>query len=765
MLKKLLAIIFLFSLIKTVSGHVASVEGKILSSYNNQSISGATVSLKGTDYVTTTDASGKFSFTEIPARNYTIVAEKKGSYTFEKEIDLKTEQTLQLSLFLYPELISLPDVTATTQRNTQAASSEIISGVDLELRPRNTAQDMLRLVPGLFIAQHAGGGKAEQIFVRGFDCDHGTDVATFVDGIPVNMPSHGHGQGYADLHFLIPETVKKMEVYKGTYNAQYGNFATGAAIQFRTFDTLERNQATVEFGSVPTNRAFSSSRVLLMANIPTGTSKISSYVAGEYAYTPGYFENNQQFHRYNLFGKVKAYVSNSTSLTFSASGFGGSWNASGQIPERAVDDGFIKRFGGIDNTEGGTTQRQNLNLQLQNFHNNRQLDMNIFFTQYRFKLFSNFTFFAEDSLNGDGIEQNDKRSVLGFNTSYGTYYMLGKVKTKTTIGLGFRTDFIENSLWNAAARKRLDATAQAKIHENAMNIWVKQDFEFAKWFHADIALRNDYFIFDVEDQLPTDSTRQNYSAYNYQLLPNYKLNLIFSPTQNLQLFVNSGMGYHSNDARSVVQNKNNHLLPPAFSNEVGAQINIADRAVISAAFWTLELKNELIYVGDDGNTEDKGSSRRYGIDFSTRVQLLKWLYFDGDVNIARSVFTDKLFGKKQTIDFYVPLSPFITSTGGLSVRHKSGFKGSVRYRVMANRPANELNSVVAKGYGLMDVIIGYERKKMEVKLTVENLLNSQWNEAQFATESRLRNEEAPIEELHFTPGTPLAIKVGFSYFF
>ncbi len=765
MRKILLLTAILFALSAISFAHNSSVQGKILSGYNNQPMSETVVSLKGTDYKITTDTKGEFRFDEIPARNYTLVVERKGYYKFEKQIDLKEGETLHLNISVYPELISLPEVNATSKQNTQTASSEIISGVDLELRPRNTAQDMLRLVPGLFIAQHAGGGKAEQIFVRGFDCDHGTDVATFVDGIPVNMPSHGHGQGYADLHFLIPETVKKMEVHKGPYNAQYGNFATGAAIQFRTFDTLDRNQASVELGSVPTNRAFSSSRVLLMANIPTGTSKVSSYVAGEYAYAPGFVESNQQFHRYNLFGKVKAYLSNSTSLAFSVSGFGATWNASGQIPERAVNENLINRFGSIDNTEGGTTQRQNLNLQLRHFHNNRQLDMNVFFTQYRFKLFSNFTFFAEDSLNGDGIEQNDKRSVLGFNASYGTYYSIGKVKTKTTIGLGYRADFIENSLWSAITRKRHYAKAHAEVNENAMNIWLKQDFEFAKWFHADIAVRNDYMIFDVEDQLPADSSRQNYSGYNYQLLPSYKVNLIFSPAKNLQLFINNGIGFHSNDARSVVQDKNNHFLPMAFGSEAGAELNIANRAVIGVAFWMLDLENELVFVGDDGTTENKGSSRRIGIDFSARVQILKWLYFDGDVNVARNTFTNKFLGKKSATEYHIPLAPFITSTGGLTVRHQSGFKGSVRYRVMANRPANESNSVTAKGYGLVDVMIGYERKKIEVKLTVENLLNSKWNEAQFDTESRLRNEESPVSELHFTPGTPLAMKVGFSYFF
>lgn len=756
--------LLLMSLLQTFA-HNTSVNGVVLSSYNNKPMQGAEVALKGTDYKAYTDIDGKFNFTKIPARDYVVVVAQKGYYQLEYNIDPKADVTLNLKLLVYPELITLPDVSAVVTRNTQAASSEVISSVDMELRPRNSAQDMLRLVPGLFIAQHAGGGKAEQIFVRGFDCDHGTDIATFVDGIPVNMPSHGHGQGYADLHFLIPETVNKMEINKGPYQAQYGDFATGAAVQFKTFDSLPHSQATVELSSTPTNRAFSAARVLLMANIPTGTSKVASYVAGEYTYNPSYFVNNSQFHKYNLFGKVKAYLGHSTSISFSASGFGANWNASGQVPERAVTDGIITRFGSIDPTEGGTTQRQNFNLQLQNFHNNRQLLMNVYVSRYRFKLFSDFTFFARDTVHGDEIEQDDSRTVLGINTTYSIYSKIKNVNTKTTLGLGYRSDVIENALWYAQARTRLHEQQQAKIFENGMNLWVKQDFEFTKWFHADIAARFDYFLFDVDDKIPTDSLHHNYSGYTYQVLPGYKLNLVFTPVRNLQLFVNSGIGYHSNDARGVVRDLTTHILPMAYGNELGAEINIANRAVFSVAFWTLDLQNELVYVGDEGVTEDNGSSRRIGIDFSTRIQILKWLYFDGDFNIARSTFTEKLFGKQLSANYYIPLSPYITSAAGLTVKHKSGIKGSLRYRYMSDRPANEDNSVTAHGYFIMDATLGFERKRYAINLTVENLLNTKWNEAQFDTESRLLNEEAPVDELHFTPGTPVALKLGFSYFF
>ncbi|MBP6732675.1 MAG: TonB-dependent receptor, partial [Chitinophagales bacterium] len=251
----------------------------------------------------------------------------------------------------------------------------------------------------------------------------------------------------------------------------------------------------------------------------------------------------------------------------------------------------------------------------------------------------------------------------------------------------------------------------------------------------------------------------------YQLLPSYKLNLVFTPVKILQLFINSGIGYNSNDARGVVRDLNTHLLPAAYGNEVGAEVNIANRAIISLALWSLENTSELVYIGDEGTTEDNGSSRRYGIDLSTRIQILKWLVFDGDFNIARSVFTEKVFGKRTATDYLVPLSPFITSTAGLTVRHKTGIRASLRYRYIHNRPANEDNSIVARGYCIVDAGLGFERKKYAINLTVENLLNTKWNEAQFATESRLRNEEAPVDELHFTPGTPVSLKLAFSYFF
>ena len=745
--------------------HEASIRGKVQNGYTKVTLSNISVVLKGTDFKTTTDSTGSYEFLNIPARNYILVFSREGYFKTEREIDLKGDEQLKLDVSLSPEMIDLPSVVASTARGTSAASSAIVSTIDLELRPRNSAQDMLRIVPGLFIAEHQGGGKAEQIFLRGFDCDHGTDVAAFVDGVPVNMPSHGHGQGYADLHFLIPEVVKTMDINKGPYQAQYGDFATAGAIAFNSYDTLPTNLVRLEVGTTPTQRAFSSSRVLAMVNVPTGQSWLSSYAAAEFSYTPGYFDRDSKYARFNIFGKIKANLGKTSDLTLSVASFAGSWNGTGQIPERAVAAGLITRFGSLDPSEGGTTQRTNINLQFRHVHENSLLTANLYYINYRFKLFTDFTFFLHDSIHGDGIVQTDSRSVIGFNTAYSKYYDLGRIRTKSTLGAGFRTDIIDNSLWHQEARTYLDNVAMANVHENSANIYFKQEFNFTKWFRADIAVRGDYFVFNVDDLHPIDSTHKSISGYNYQFLPSYKLNLTFTPTKYLQVFVNNGIGYHSNDARAVVQDQNNHILPIAFGAELGATVRIGSRAIITTALWMMDLTDELTYNGDEGGTSDNGPSRRMGIDLSGRVQLTRWLTADVDVNYAHNYLLSKFLGGKLSSNAAVPLAPIFTSSGGLTARHKSGFKARIGYRAMANRPAVEDNSVVAKGYYVMDALVAFEKRKYQLSLTVENLLNTKWNEAQFDTQSRLRNEERAVDELHFTAGTPISIKFGVSYFF
>lgn len=751
--------------VTVMQAQTGTVAGLVKDSETGQPLEDVVITIDKTNNHTHTDASGKFSFISLAAGVYEIDLNKLG---YEKQIvsvSIANNESKQLDITLIFNAKVLTTVDIETDRPVSAASSKYLSQVDFENRPKNSAQDMLRLVPGLFIAQHAGGGKAEQIFIRGFDCDHGTDVATFVDGIPVNMPSHGHGQGYMDLHFLIPEVVKSMDVFKGPYAPQYGNFSTGAAVGFNTADTLGSNLIQLESGYVPDVADITAKRGLFLLQLPDINSNTTSYVAADIINNRGYFDQSQSFNRASFFSKTVLTMNDQSSFKFTAGGFGSSWNASGQIPERAVKAGVIGRFGGIDNLEGGTTQRNNFNLTYTTRLNGAEIQTQVYTSTYRFKLFSNFTFYADDTINGDMIEQNDNRTVRGVNSHYSVAHKLGNMNNKFTIGLSFRGDDIENQLWHSPKRQRLKARASARVHERSSGVYANEIFRFTDRFRVELGLRYDYFTFDVDDLLPTDSTHTNYSGYNYQVLLSPKLNLIYAASRHLQFFVNAGSGYHSNDAGAVVRDSRNHALPRSVGAEGGVLANAGNRLVVSAALWWLDIANELVYVGDDGTTENKGSSRRTGVDLSARLQLTSWLFADADLNISKNVFTDTLFGTQQKTDYLIPLAPTATSTGGLTVKLKRGFEAGLRYRYIGDRPANESNTVIAYGYNVLDFSANYKSKHIKIGLVLENILNTEWNEAQFDTESRLPFESESVSEIHYTPGTPFFARLSLGYLF
>ena len=738
------------------------IQGIVLNDIDQSPIEEATVSIEG--FKTQTDSKGQFYLDQIPVGKYILMVDKKGFKAKIYPLSIVAEKKSDVRINLTINALKLPEMLVKSDRATTAASSLVLNTLDFQLRPINSAQDMLHNVSGLVTAQHAGGGKAEQIFLRGFDADHGTDVAAFVDGMPVNMPSHGHGQGYLDLHFLIPETVKNMDVYKGTYAAELGDFATAGAVKFKTLDVLEQNIAQVEATTVPSQRGFAGSRGLLMYQLtqPNNNTKgLSSYIASEYIFAPSYFEAPQNFNRLNIFSKNKIALSDKSHIALSLSHFNSKWDASGQIPDRAVASGAITRFGSIDNTEGGNTSRQNINLTHTYVAQNQSLETQFYYSKYDFNLFSNFTFFKNDSINGDMIAQSDNRHIAGLNTKY--VYDLGK--SKWIIGGGMRYDDVDNNLTHAPKRVFETYLANSHIKQSNTFLYAKNQFALTSKLNAELGVRFNYMHFDVEDLILNSNEHVNYTGKNYQRLLSPKFNLTYSFSNNYKIFLNAGQGFHSNDARAVVQDNRGNRLPAAWGGEIGVQARPMKNILLNAAVWGLSLENELVFIGDEGTTEDNGSSRRVGIDFGIRASLSDCLFFDADINLSKGRLTEKAFGKILAEDNLIPLAPNITATGGLTWRLPNGIEGAARYRYVGDRAANENNSVTAKGYGLIDVNCFYKKNQYKIGFSIENLLNTAWNEAQFDTESRLRNEAIAVSELHYTPGSPLAAKVimGFSF--
>ena len=733
-MKKLLIIVILFI---TNSNYSQSVSGYIKDIYENP-IDNAYIVNSANNAHTHSDEIGSFRIEKTMVGDTLIVSAL--GFVKQKIIVSTGSQRIVLENMVY----ELEQVSIQPKINAMNA----ISKVDLQSNPVNSSQEILRKVPGLFIGQHAGGGKAEQIFLRGFDIDHGTDIAISVDGMPVNMVSHAHGQGYADLHFLIPETVQKIDFGKGTYYANKGDFATAGYVAFQTKERTDKNTIGVEVGQ------FNTFRTLGMFNLIENSTTEDAFLATEYILTDGPFDSPQDFKRINLFGKYTKRFSNNSKLSVQASRFTSNWNASGQIPQRLIDAGVISRFGSVDDTEGGNTSRTNFNVSLlKPIDENTFMKANAFYSHYDFELYSNFTFFLEDPVNGDQIRQKEDRAIYGFSAE------INRKKNDNTyqIGLGFRSDDTKDSELSHT-KNRFETLEQLKLGDiSQSNIfgYVNADFVLGK-LTINPSVRVDYFNFNYIDKLTPNY--ENLSADKYKVSP--KINLIYSVNNQFQLFAKSGLGFHSNDTRVVVAQTGKEILPTAFSADLGTIFKPFPKMVINTALWYLQLDQEFVYVGDAGVVEPSGKSKRMGVEVGVRYQLTDWLYLDADANYTYARSIDEPDGED-----YIPLAPDFTTTGGLSFNKLKGFSGGFRYRYLKSRPANEDNSIVAKGYFVNDFNINYDYKNITLGIAIENIFNVAWNETQFATESRLQNEVNSVEEIHFTPGTPFFIKTKLVYKF
>ncbi len=652
------------------------------------------------------------------------------------------------------------EIVVSAERPYSAASDAEFRNADFTLRPRNSAQDMLRVVPGLFIAQHAGGGKAEQIYLRGFDCDHGTDINLSVDDAPVNMISHGHGQGYADLHFIIPETIERVDVAKGPYFARYGDLTTAGAVVFNTFDVLKENIVKLETGTAAyapeiKNRAFTTFRGLGLFNLTNPTDKFNAYFGAEIYRTDGYFDLPQKFDRINVIAKATGAMGDNGKLSASLLSFSSGWNANGQIPERAVSQGLISRFGSLDSTEGGATSRTTGIVKYTTGGAN-PFTINSSFTNYKFRLYSNFTFYAEDSLRGDGIEQSDERTIFALRAESQKNWFVGDAVMKTLFGMSLRSDDIQAGLWHDSARTRLDTKVDALIHERQVGPYVQQEIIFPG-VQIQAGVRLDYFNFDVTNRLDQS---QDPNGIVQALLVSPKLNIAIPVGDKVTVFGNSGFGFHSNDARAVVSAKNDNTIPRAFGLEFGARLGKATDLVSgSIAAWQLDLESEFVWSGDAGTTEASGRTRRQGIDFEVRVTPLEWLAFGADMTISKGRLRDEPEGKN-----FIPLAPNMTLTANV-LAHFDDFSSALRLRNIDDRPAVEDNSVRAIGYTVVDLSASYRLSAFEIYANIENLFNIEWNEAQFDTDSRLQGESGITSELHYTAGTPRSVRAGIAYRF
>lgn len=742
--------------------HQGSIRGIVRDSSNQKTLAGATVAVDATRFTAVTDMSGGFFLKGIKPGKHKITITYLGYEQVKELIIIENGVTTELGYNLVPSTIKMQDVSVSAMKDLKLTTIKVS---EMKLQPVNSTQDLLRLVPGLFIAQHQGGGKAEQIFIRGFDCDHGTDINISVDNMPVNMVSHAHGQGFADAHFVIPESIQQLDYGKGPYEADKGNFYTGGYVSFKTKNALENDFIAVEGGMYNYWRTATGINLL---NPKVGDKRHSTaYVMGEYVYNRGYFDASQDFKRVNVIGKYTNNLSENKRLSLTVTGFHSYWDASGQVPERAVDQGIIGMYGALDG-ESGSTSRYNLNLEyFQSLKNNSYIKSNVYATKYDFLLYSNFTFFASDSINGDQIRQGENRMVYGYNTEYTNNARFKSIGFKTQVGVGLRNDNIANNELSHTVAKTvlLDRIAYGDVRELNVSGYASEKISLPHNFTVNLGMRYDFFVQQYINKLPAD--KEQSTAETHRLSP--KAGIVYNISSNSKVYYSYGSGFHSNDTRTIHLYRQlgglvfvDNIVPRAFAHDLGFEKAFGSRFVFGAALWRLDLQQEFGYSGDAAVVDTSGRTRRYGIDFSTRCELTNAASLFFNINYAHGRFIDQ-----PENDNYITLAPSLTSTGGIKYIFSKSITASIQYRHLGDRPATSDNSLVAEGYTLFDGGVTYSKGKFEYNAKVQNILNTKWREAQFATETRLRSEVAtgtPAQtDICYTPGTPFLLKLGVVY--
>lgn len=724
-----------------------------LDSLTRLPISGITVTLHPSGARYLTDDAGRLKLENLKLPIHTVSAYAMG-YRYQSW----NAQSLNATgyVLMVPERTQLQEVTIVSSSLNPNRS---ISDTDISFRGVSNSQEVLRMVPGLIIAQHQGGGKAEQIFLRGFDNDHGKDISLSMDGMPINMVSHAHGQGYADSHFIIPETIEEVDYKKGMFDADKGDLAVSGWVNYRSRDAVV-DQVKVEAGE------FNTFRGMLLFNLLASKARNKGqhlYIASEYRYSDAYFKNPQRFRRANVFLKYHAQITPATQLSVSASGFKSSWDASGQIAQDDVNTGKLDYFGSVDPDEGGRTSRYNLNMSMMSITGNSGLIKNQFYySRYNFDLTSNFSFFLHDEINGDEIRQQESRDMLGYNGSYKFLTQIGRTETDWEAGISSRLDFTHNtSLSHTADRYTLlDQLKLGDISQYSVGAFIQMTLNLSKKIRMNIGGRYDHFVYRYKNKLSSDSIFRRLGKYgtnNGSVSP--KLSFYYSLNDATQLFLFMGKGLNTNDVRSVLGNQPGHGVPAAYGADLGAILKPSPKIILSGTLWYSYLQQEFVYRGDGGTIDFSGRTRRLGADLSIRFQPIKVLYMDIDLNYARGKALEEESGKD-----YIPLSPRLSSSGGITYSAGSGLSGSLRYRYISRRPANEDYSLIAEGYLINDLVVNYSKKRYGISLTVNNLFNRKWKESQFVEETRLQGG-LPREGITFTPGTRIAATCQLTYTF
>ncbi len=636
-------------------------------------------------------------------------------------------------------------------RPVDAASAGIITGAQINSRPVTRPGEVLEEVPGLIITQHSGEGKANQYFLRGFNLDHGTDIAINVDGMPVNMRTHAHGQGYADLNFLIPELVGAVEFHKGPYFVRDGDFASAGSVRIDYLDKLNRNIALTTLGSFGLKRALSA------ASAPLGAGSL--LVAGEAQTYDGPWVVPDTLRKFN--GVVR--YSQGTPLDgFAVTGmaYWAKWNATNQIPERAVAEGIIGRYGTLDPSDGGDTGRFSLSGRWSQSDAGGVTRASAYVIRYQMNLWNNFTYFLNDPVNGDQFRQRDSRVLGDGEISRVFQGDLFGLAMENEIGVQTRTDDIRVGLFNTTARQYRSTVLDDRVLEASAAFYYENRVRWTDWLRTSVGFRADGYYADVRSDTPANSGRARDGIVNP------KLGAVLGPWLDTELYVNYGGGFHSNDARGVTATVDpvsplfNVSRSPFLVPSTGYEVGIRNRSITgletSLALFRLDFASENLFQGDTGTTEPSRPTRRFGIEWSNHYAVTPWLALEGDLTLTNARFADR-----DPVGRRVPEAPTTIASAGITFGEGQGWFGSLRLRYFGPRPLIEDNSVRSKPTALLNGRVGYNFDNgVSLSLDVLNVTNAKADQITYYYVSRLPGEDAGgVADRHFHPVEPTAVRL------
>lgn len=704
--------------------------------------------------------------------------------------DLKSMQKIQsillfsltlcasLLIFSMPTAAHMEEVEVVASRANQigqgiSASSGVVGGDEINIRALQRTGSILELVPGMVVTQHSGTGKANQYFLRGFNLDHGTDFATFIDGMPVNMRSHGHGQGYTDLNFIIPETIDNIAYKKGAYYADVGDFSGAGSAHMTTVSAFD--QSGIDNGSVAIAVGEDDYyRAVIQSDFVAADGQW--FVAAELNRNQGPWTNiGEDLEKYNLLLKYqRPWFAGDLRVALMA--YNNRWNSADQIPQRAVfnasGDGFIDELGSIDTSLGGKSSRYSLSAQWQSNH----WQASVYAINYDLNLWSNFTYFLDNDTNGDQFEQLDSRSIFGGQIRNEQHHSFFKLPLSIRLGADIRYDDIDEvGLFSTRERVRLGSIRNDKVQESSLGLYWENSLALTDHIKAVAAVRYDYFRFDVDDLVGANINGIDLSGNSGKADDDkfsFKGGLIYSVNSNWELYGSIGQGFHSNDARGAVVevdpadgNAINTVEPlvASLGYELGMRAFFVDKLNVSLAFWRLTLDSELLFVGDAGNTEASRASEREGIELTAYYRLNETWTLD-----AEYAYADANFKTAAIEGDNIPGAISEVVQTGMSFDNKQGWFGSLRLRYFGDRPLEESGAIRSDSSTVVNLRAGYQIDQWTFKADVLNLLDSEDHDIDYYYASRLASEislGSGTEDIHFHILEPRTVRFTAEYVF